>query len=198
MKQVIVHERREQIVTGSHCMGVPGQVKIDVFHGNYLGMPATRASALHAEHRTQRRLSQGESRTMSEPGKPHGKSDRRRRFSLTQRRRIDRRDEDVMSCRCSVETGQNLRRDLGLIPSITGQFFGADPQSGPDIENGARGHGLGDFQIGQVALTLTWTQSYGAGVYHCSPRYEREKRTEMSWCRKPMRWVAVTGMGGTL
>ncbi len=68
MKQMIVHECREQIMTGSHRMGVSGQVKVDFLHRNDLGMPATGTTALHSEYRAERRLTQCKSGTMPEPG----------------------------------------------------------------------------------------------------------------------------------
>lgn len=59
MKQMIIEERREQIVTGSHRMGIPGQMKVDVFHRGELGMSSTGSSSLCPKHRAERWLPEG-------------------------------------------------------------------------------------------------------------------------------------------
>ena len=64
MEQMIIEERREQIVAGGHGMGIPGQVKIDIFHRNDLGMPSSGPSSLHPKHRTERRLPEGKRGSM--------------------------------------------------------------------------------------------------------------------------------------
>ena len=49
---VVVDEGRQQVVSGGYGMQVPGQVQIDVFHGQHLRMATARCTTFDAEHRT--------------------------------------------------------------------------------------------------------------------------------------------------
>ena len=58
MKQMIIEKGRKQIMAGGYGMGIPGQMKVDIFHRNDLRMPASRTSSLNSKHRTERGLPQ--------------------------------------------------------------------------------------------------------------------------------------------
>ncbi|MPN00432.1 hypothetical protein SDC9_147627 [bioreactor metagenome] len=57
---VIVQHGGQQIVCRAHGMEIPGEVKVNFLHGHHLGIAAAGGSALHAEHRPQGRLPQGQ------------------------------------------------------------------------------------------------------------------------------------------
>ena len=50
---VIVDQRSEQIVSETDRVEIPGEVEIDVFHRDYLGVPSAGRATLHAEDRAQ-------------------------------------------------------------------------------------------------------------------------------------------------
>ena len=55
---VVVQHRRQQVVGRADGVEVPGEVEVDVLHGDHLGVAAAGGAALDAEHRPQRRLPQ--------------------------------------------------------------------------------------------------------------------------------------------
>ena len=56
---VVVQQSGQQVVGRADGVEIAGEVKIDVLHGDDLGIAAAGGSALDAEHRPQRRLPQG-------------------------------------------------------------------------------------------------------------------------------------------
>ena len=50
---VIVDQRSEQIVSETDRVEIPGEVEVDVFHRDYLGVPSAGRATLHAEDRAQ-------------------------------------------------------------------------------------------------------------------------------------------------
>src|SRR5512147_859158 len=89
LKQMIVEKRREEVMACRYCMCITGQMEIDIFHRNHLGMSSAGPSAFDAKHRTERRLSQGHSGPMPQSREPHGKPYRGGGLSLPKRRWID-------------------------------------------------------------------------------------------------------------
>ena len=67
MEQMIIEERGKQIMAGSHRVGIPGQVKVDICHRNDLGMAPTGPSSLHSKHRTERWLPESQRGSMPQP-----------------------------------------------------------------------------------------------------------------------------------
>ena len=59
---VVVDQRREQIVGERDRIEVAGEVQVDVFHRHHLGVTAAGGAALHAEHRPEARLTQADHR----------------------------------------------------------------------------------------------------------------------------------------
>src|SRR5699024_3225024 len=53
---VVVQHGAAQVVGGGDGVHVPGEVKVDVLHGQHLGVAAAGRAALYAEHRAQRGL----------------------------------------------------------------------------------------------------------------------------------------------
>src|SRR5256885_341068 len=58
--QVCVEHGREEVVRARDGVEVPGEVEIDVLHGNDLRVATARRSPLHPEHRPERRLADAE------------------------------------------------------------------------------------------------------------------------------------------
>jgi hypothetical protein len=53
VKQVVIHERREQIVAGRDRMGITREMQIDILHGPNLSTASTRPSSLDTKDRSQ-------------------------------------------------------------------------------------------------------------------------------------------------
>ena len=56
---VVVNQGCKQVVGNPNGMEVSGKVKVDIFHWNHLGVPATGSSTLDPKDRAKRRLAQG-------------------------------------------------------------------------------------------------------------------------------------------
>ena len=168
MEQVIVKEGGQQVVTGSHRMGIPGQMKVDILHRKDLSTPPTRTASLHPKYRTERGLPERKRGAMPKSREPHGQAYRRRRLSLSQRRGIDRRDEDISPFWGLCKAVQYRWRNFCLISPIAGQFFGTDPQLSSNVEDWTSGHGLSDFEVSQetfIQLGLDHTGAeYSIGI----------------------------------
>ena len=46
---VVVHHGRQEIVSRCYGVKITGEMKVDIFHGDDLGMTAARGAALHTE-----------------------------------------------------------------------------------------------------------------------------------------------------
>ncbi len=53
MMQVIVNQRRQQVVSKADGMEIAGKMQIDIFHGNNLRHAAAGGAAFHSETRPQ-------------------------------------------------------------------------------------------------------------------------------------------------
>ena len=65
---VIVDQRREQVVSQRDRGEVAGEMQVDVLHRHDLRVAAAGGAALHAEHRAQRRLAQADQRLLADAG----------------------------------------------------------------------------------------------------------------------------------
>ena len=88
---VVVDQRRQQIVRRGDGVEVAGEVQIDVLHRHHLGVAAAGGAALHAEAGPERRLAQAQHRLLADVVERVGEADRRGGLALAGRRRRDRR-----------------------------------------------------------------------------------------------------------
>ena len=58
LRDVVVDQRGEQVVGRANGVQIPGEMQVDVLHGNHLRPAAARGAALDAEHRPERRFAQ--------------------------------------------------------------------------------------------------------------------------------------------
>ena len=63
---VIVDERRQQVVSQRDRGEVAGEMQVDVFHRHDLRVAAAGGAALHAEHRAERGLAQADQRLLAD------------------------------------------------------------------------------------------------------------------------------------
>ena len=119
-------------------MDIAGEVQVDVLHRRYLSVAAARAAALHAEARPQRRLAQTDSGALANAVERVAEADGGGGFALARRSRVDGRDEDQLAgSRCVFELLAELLRNFGLDAAVVFEVFGADPELGGHVVDGA-------------------------------------------------------------
>ena len=125
--QVIVEERREQVVGRRDGVEVAGEVQVDIVRREKQGAATTRGAPLEPERRTEGRLAKHRTGPDANMGESLGKADARCGLALAGGGRRHRRDEHQPPRAASV--GQARRATPWPCPHPT-------PSGGPD---GARG-----------------------------------------------------------
>ncbi len=152
---VIVDQRREQIVRRGDRMEVAGEMEVDVLHRNDLRVTAAGSAALHAEGRPERRLAQAEHRLLADVVERVGEADRRRRLALAGGRRRDRGDQDQLAVLLVLERLDVVHRHLGLVVAVGFEIFRRDAELlARDVHDRPLLRGLGDFDVGFRRLML--------------------------------------------
>ena len=95
--EAVVDERAGEVVRRADRVDVAGQVEVEVLHRDDLAVAAAGGAALDPEHRPERRLADVDRRPLADVVEALGEADRRRRLALAERRRGDRRDDDVLA-----------------------------------------------------------------------------------------------------
>ena len=80
---VVVQHSRKQVVCRADGMEVAGEMKVDILHGNNLGITAAGCTALNAENGTERGLSKCYNGILANATKAIGKTDGGRGLTLT-------------------------------------------------------------------------------------------------------------------
>ena len=137
--QAVVDQRREQVVRRGDGVQVAGEVQVDRLGRLDRGRAAPGATALHPEHRAQRRLPQRQDGVPAAGAHPHGQGDGHRGLALARGRGGDRRDEDQPTGRLpALECGEV---DLRPVRPPADHMLRGDPQLGGDIGHRAQfGH----------------------------------------------------------
>ena len=99
---VVVDQRRQQIVRRGDGVEVAGEMQIDVLHRHHLGIAAAGGAALHAEGRPERGLAQAQHRLLADVVERVGEADRGGGLALARRRRRDRGDQDQLAVRLGL------------------------------------------------------------------------------------------------
>ena len=165
---VVVDQRRQQVVGQSDGAEIAGEVQVDVFHRHDLRETAAGRAALHAEHRAERRLAQRDHRALADAAQCIAQADRGRRLAFAGRRGADRGDQDQLAVRSPVERSKIVERDLGLVAPVglDRLFRDLQPLLRKLHDRPQRG-GLGDLDIGCHRLRLL---AVGATTKAVQPR----------------------------
>ena len=148
---VVVQQSGQQVVGRPDGMEVPGEVEVDVLHGDHLGIAAAGGPALHAEHRPQGRLPQGGHGVFADFPQAVGKAHGGGGFPLSGGGWGDGGDQDQLAVGPVRPVPQQAVVDLGLIPAVLLQILGVDAAGGGNIADG-QGRGLlGDLNVCHVA-----------------------------------------------
>ncbi len=115
MIDVIVDQRREQVVGERDRREVASEVEIDVLHRDDLCIAATGRTALHAEYRAERRFAQANDRLLANAVERIAEADRHRRLAFARGRRGNRGDQNQFAVPTAVEMGAIVERNLRLV-----------------------------------------------------------------------------------
>ena len=126
---------------------VAGEVEVDVLHGRQLGVPAARASALHAKDRSERRFADRDDGALAEPTQPVGQADRGGGFTLARRGRRHRRHEHERAVGPAADSVDHLPADLRLVASVGLEVSAVQSERLADRLDRLELHGAGDVDV---------------------------------------------------
>ena len=113
---MVVEHGGKEVVRRADGMEVAGEVQVDVLHGDDLRVTAASGAALHAEHRTERRLAKREHGLLAQTREGVGETDGRGGLALTRRRGVDGGHEDELGLARHI--AQRMDIDLRLVLAV--------------------------------------------------------------------------------
>ena len=147
---VVVDERREQVVSRGNCREVPREVEVDIDHRHDLAVAASCGATLHAEDRAHRGLPQCDDGILAQPGQPVSEPDRGRRLALAGGRGGDGRDQDQRARLSVDQTIDVVQCHLGLVMAIGHEMVSLYPERVVSQgEDGREVGGFGDLEVGR-------------------------------------------------
>ena len=148
--EAVVEERRGEVVRRADGVDVAGQVEVEVLHRDDLAVAATGGAALDPEDRPERRLADRDRGPFADPVEALGEPDRGRGLALAERRRRDRRDQDVLAARVRrLEPLDGPEADLRLDRPVELQLVLGQAELGRDVDDPARRDRAGDLEVGR-------------------------------------------------
>ena len=117
----VLHQRGQQVVGGTHRVGVAGEVDVDFVLGDDTGLAAAGSAALDAEDRAQRGFAQVDDRLVAQPAQPVGQSDGRGGLALAGGGGRDAGDDHQLALRRVGFDG--VQADLGLVAPEGDEVF---------------------------------------------------------------------------
>ena len=173
---VVIEQRREQVVGSADGVKIAGKMKVYVLHRDDLGIAAAGRAALDAKHRPQRRLAQRGERVFSAAAERIGKADGGRSLSLARRCRRDGRDENELSVRRGGLFAQQVERNFRLVSAVRLNVCFADARSRGDLGNIFQRALVRDLDIGHPdpsPYTNRVSIQYSRPFFKCFPRRRR-------------------------
>ena len=134
---------------------VAGEMQVDVFHRDYLGIAAAGCAALDTEAGPERGLPQTDdgapTQSIQRIAKPNGGGG----FTLTGRRRADGCHQNEVAIGAVLQALDVLKRQLGLEVAVGFQVFGSNTVLAlSKVDDGPLERRLGDFDVGHRSLLL--------------------------------------------
>ena len=152
---VVVDQRRQQVMRRRDGMEVAGEMQVDVFHRHDLRIAAAGRAALHAERRPERRFAQAHHRLLADVIERVGEADRGGGLALARRRRRDRGDQDQLAVRLRLQRLDVVHRHLGLVVAVGVEVLRRDAELlARDVHDRPHLGGLGDLNVGFRRLVL--------------------------------------------
>ena len=161
-----VDRRRQQVVGRGDGMDVPGEVQVEVLHGDDLAVAAARRSALDAEGRTLAGLADARDRPLAEVGahrlgETHGGCG----LALAQGRWGDRRYVDVLAVRRAGKPFEYGKPHLRLVGPMHLELLAPEAELRGDRGDGGERGFLGDLDVGGDGRT-NLQRGIAAGIGH--------------------------------
>ena len=140
-------------------------MRIEVLEGDDLAVPTAGRAPFDAEGRPHGRLSDGDRRLLAQTGEGLPEADRRRGLALAERRRRDRRDDDVTSLRPARQGFDGVEVHFGHVQPVVLEQAGRDPHLPGDLVNRPQLRVTGDlYGGGQRHLTGPLRRSGTSGA----------------------------------
>ena len=144
---MVVDEGAEQVVGGGDGMHIAGEVEVDVLHGDNLGIAAAGSTALDAEYRAERGLTQGDDSLLADAGHRLTQTYGGGSFALTGGSGVDGGNQDQFAVFPVSQTLVDAFGKLGLIASLGLQFFGKHTVRLRDLVDGQHLGCGSDFNV---------------------------------------------------
>ena len=152
---VIVDQRREQIVGGADGMEIAGEMEVDVLHGHDLGVAAAGSTALHAEAGAEARLAHADERLLADVIERIAEADGGGGLALAGRRGRDGGDQDQLAVGPACERGDIVERDLRLVVAVGQDIVRRNVELlRSDLDDWPHFGRLRDFDVGFWLLVL--------------------------------------------
>ena len=145
--EMVVDQRRQQIVRRGDGVEVAGEMEVDVLHRHDLRIAAAGGAALHAEAGAERGLAQADRGALADAVQPVAEADGRRGLALARRRRADGGDEDELAVGTAVERADELGRDLRLVVAVGLEAFGRNAELRADLLDRLLRRGARDLDV---------------------------------------------------
>ena len=143
---MVVEHGGQQVVGSTDGMEVAGKVQVDILHGDDLGPAAASGTALHAKHRTERRLAQGHGALNAATTQAVSQTDSRGGLALARGRGVDSGHEDELGLVISWLVEQGVV-DLCLIKAVRNQMLNVDAGVLGHLDNRQRRNRTCDFDV---------------------------------------------------
>ena len=144
---MVIEHRSEQVVCSADGVEVAGEVQVDVFHRNDLRIAAACCTALDAEDRAQRRLTQSDEHVLAELLHAVGQADSGRGLAFTGRGGVDGGDQNQLAVG-ALDLVQDVVVNLGLVLAILLQVLIIHTSDLSDLGDGPHLCFLCDFDVG--------------------------------------------------
>ena len=123
---VVVHERREEVVRGGDGVKIAGEVEVDVLGGDHDRFAAAGGAPLDPEGGPERGFAEGQADLFADLRQPLGEADGRGGLAFARRRGRDRGDQDQLAP--PGARLQGFQPDLGLVVAVGDEVFPGDSQ----------------------------------------------------------------------
>jgi len=144
---VVVEERRAEVVRRADRVVVARQMEVEILHRDHLRVSSSRSPALDTEHRSERGLSYAHRRALAYVAQTLPEPDRRRGLALAERRRRNGGHVNVLPVGARAQPFQRLKRDLRLVATVLLDLVLLEPQLLGQVEDGSHTRLLGDLQV---------------------------------------------------
>ncbi len=118
MQYACIKKRCQQVVGQGHCMGISGEVEVEIFHRDALRVATACGPSLNTEHRTQGRLAYGVYHALTQPAHGLTEPDGRCGLAFAQRGGSDSGDHYVLPFRTVFQVVQQIKGKFGFVLAV--------------------------------------------------------------------------------